>query len=324
MVLSTHGPVVLAAVTESLDVSPEVAGAIVGGAIGITSAAVTAGVNYLLTKKRLKAKNERRLAEFFLDKKVEALSAIHTELTDCYTTLGKALQNPSGYDWTRVHAEIHPAIDSFEQAITVGDVYLTAEQESELRAAVDEYRAAADKIAILENGRRDMIDDVFDATETAGGTLAEEINDPIRRLEGEDGSSEAREEATAESREVPAETDSSNWAALATQQDRLRSVLEIGDDGRVSFHVDVQPTGRALFRIVGRRYAYERDLVESPTVAESDLLSIFDGDPAALDAFLDEAGERLMSDDDEYYVEAEDIEETIDRASEYVVEAGGA
>lgn len=308
---------VLAGPADAWSLSPEVAGAIVGGAIGIASAVVTAGANYALTRIRLESKNERRLAEFFLDKKVDVLAAIHTELTDCYTTLGKALQNPSGYDWDRVHGEIHPAIDSFEQAITVGDVYLGATQEAELRAAVDEYRQAADKVAILENGRRDIIDDVFDATEVAGGTLAEEITEPIERIEGSRGdSSEEDEEAAAERGSVPTAHDSSSWAALATQQDRIREVVEIADDGAVSFLVDVEPTARAMYLVIGRRYAFERDLAPSPTVSGNELRDVFDDHDASLDAFLARTDGHLVSDDGEYYVEAEDLEAAIDWAAD--------
>ncbi|MFC7044367.1 hypothetical protein ACFQH6_02135 [Halobacteriaceae archaeon GCM10025711] len=302
-----------------MDLSPEVAGAIVGGAIGIFSASVTAVANHVNLKKRLRSKNQRRLAEFYLDKKVDALATIHTELTGCYETLGAALQNPSGYSWERVKSEVHPDIDAFEDAITVGDVYLSATQESALRATVDEYRSVADKIAILENGRQDMVDDVFDATERAGGTLAEEINAPIRRLEGAgDSSSEEQEEAIARRREVPTGHDSSNWATLATQRDRLREILRVADDGSIEFLVDVEPPGRALLSIIGRRYAYERDLVESPTVAEDDLRRTFDGSAEALESFVSEASDHLVSDDGEYFVEAEDIEAGIDWASAYV------
>lgn len=306
-----------------MQLAPEVQGAIVGGAIGIASASVTAVANHLNLEKRLKSKNERRLAEFFLDKKVDALATIHTELTECYATLGEALANPSAYSWERVSSELHPAIDAFENAITVGDVYLTSTQESELRSTVEKYRSVADKIAILENGRRDMIDDVFDATERAGGTLAEEINAPIRRLEGTDEpSSEAEEEAAAERDDAPAGGDATNWAALATQRDRLREFVRVTDEGETEFLVDVEPPGHALFTIIGRRYAYERDLVESPTVAEDELLPVFDGSSEALESFAAEAGDTLVADDGEYVVEVEDIEAGIDRASEYVASGG--
>jgi|GEM_PF-4898260 len=308
-----------------MSLAPEVQGAIVGGAIGIVSATVTAFANYVNLKKRLRSKNRRRLAESYLEKKVEALSTIHTRLTECYVTLGEALKNPSGYSWDRVKTEVHADIDAFEHAIAVGDVYLSAAQESELRATTEEYRSVADKVAILENGRRDMIDDVFDATERAGGTLAEEINAPIRELEGTAaGPAEEAEEVSAERRGAPGESDSSNWAALATQRDRLREFLEVDEDGSVEFLVEVDPPVRALLSIVGRRYAYERDLVDSPTLAESDLLPVFDGSADALSAFEDEAADHLVVDDGEYLVEAEDIEAAIDWAVEYVTDEGNA
>lgn len=307
-----------------MSLAPEVAGAIVGGAIGIFSAAVTAVANYVNLKKRLKSKNRRRLAESYLGKKVDALSAIHRKLTACYVTLGEALKNPSAYSWDRVQAEIHADIDAFEHAIAVGDVYLTSAQESELRSAVEEYRSVADKVAILENGRRDMIDDVYDATERAGSTLAEEINAPIRRLEGtEDEPSEAREDERAERQELSSDQDGSNWAALATQRDHIREVLRVGDDGAVEFVVDVEPPGRAMYTIIGRRYAYERDLVDSPTLAEDDLRETFDGSDEALRSFEDEAADHLVVDDGEYFVAAEDIEACVDWASGYV-ETGGS
>ncbi|MFC4548789.1 MULTISPECIES: hypothetical protein [Halorussus] len=305
-----------------MSLAPEVAGAIVGGAIGIVSATVTAGVNYHTTKRRLRSKNRRRLAEFYLDKKVEALSEVHTSLTECYATLGTALENPSGYSWERVRSEIHSKIDGLEHSITVSDIYLSSEQETELRETVEEYRSVADKIAILENGRRDMIDDVFGATERAGGTLAEEINGPIRRLERAGGDADDRSDErtkSAESRKVPAGRDDSGWAVLAAQRDRIRNVFRIDEDGRVEFLAEgVEPEARAFFTILGRRYAYERDLVESPTVAETDLLEVFDGSREAFEAFVSDADEHLMSDDDEHYVEAEDIEAGIDWAATHV------
>jgi len=61
----------------------EVQAAIVGGAIGIFSAAATSFVNQVTLKKRLQTKNERRLAEFYLETKVEVITTIHTEVTGC-------------------------------------------------------------------------------------------------------------------------------------------------------------------------------------------------------------------------------------------------
>lgn len=303
-----------------MELAPEVQGAIVGGTIGIASALVTAVANHFNLRKRLTSKNQRRLAEFFLDKKVEALTDIHARLTSCYTVLGNALQDPSGYTWDDVRTEVHPPIDDFETAITVGDIYLDAGQEAELRRTVDEYRAVGDKIAILENSREDMIDDVFDATERAGGTLAEEISDPIRRIEGHDESPEEREEATAERRDVPSDHDSSNWASLATHRDRLREVFRVTEDGTVEFRVEVEPPGRALFFIIARRYAFERDLVTSPTVSETELLDFLDDSPEAVDTFVETADDHLLSDDGEYFVEVGAIEGAVDWATAYIVD----
>ncbi|WP_440991665.1 hypothetical protein [Haloarchaeobius baliensis] len=304
-----------------MDLSPEVAGAIVGGAIGIASAGLTAGVNYVTTRRRLRSKNQRRLAEFYLDKKVDALSTVHTELTECYSTLGSALENPTGYSWERVRTEIHAEIDALEQAIVVSDIYLTSEQETALRETVEEYRSVADKVAILENGRQDMIDDLFNATERAGGTLAEEINRPIRRLElagSEDDEDEATE-GDSDRRKVPTSAGDSGWAALAAQRQRIRDVLEITEDGRTEFLVDdLDPMARAFFTVLGRRYAYERDLAGSPTVDESELRTLFEDTDRSFESFTDEAGDHLLSDDSEYYVEAENIEAGIDWAAEYV------
>lgn len=308
-----------------MELAPEVQGAIVGGAIGIFSASVTALANHVNLEKRLRSKNERRLAEFFLDKKVDALATVHAELTACYATLGEALANPSAYSWDRVRSEVHPAIDAFEEAITVGDVYLTAAQEAALRETAEKYRSVADKVAILENGRRDMIDDVYDATERAGGALAEEINEPIRRLEGEEAAAaEDREEAGARRREAPTAEDASNWATLATQRDRLREYVRVTDDGGTEFLVDVAPPGRALLTVIGRRYAYERDLVESPTVAEDELRSVLGGSREDVESFASEAEAHLMSDDGEYAVEVEDIEAGIDWAAGFVRADGTA
>lgn len=302
--------------------APEVAGAIVGGAIGIVSATVTALANYATLKKRLKAKNRRQLADSFLEKKVDVLSTLHTKLTDCYVTIGTALQSPAEYSWDRVRSEVHAEIDAFENAITASDVYLTASQEATLRATVDDYRQAADKIAILENGRRDMIEDVYEGTEQASATLAEEINKPIRRIEGAGDGDATDEEATAERRNVPGD-DGSNWAALATQRDRLREYLDVTDDGDVEIQVAVDPYGRAMFGIVGRRYAYERDLVESPTVDTSALRALLEETDSGPESFAEDAGDTLVHDDGEYFVEAEDIEAAIDWATTYLVESDG-
>lgn len=300
----------------------EVQGAIVGGAIGIFSASVTAIVNHHNLKRRLQSKNERRLAEFYLEKKVDVLTEIHTELTGCYVSLGKALQNPSGYSWDAVESTIRPDIDSLENAVTMGDVYLTSEQESALRATVEQYRAVADKIAILETGRQDMIDDVYDATERAGGTLAQEIDRPIRRLEGTDRDSEGSEESTAERRAVPSSHDSSRWAVLATQRNRIREVVDVASDGTIEVTAEVSALGRAMLVVVGRRYAYERDLVESPTVSTDELETVLEDTSTTLESFEDEADGHLMSDDGEYFVEAEEIEGAIDWASTYVESDG--
>ncbi|MFD1647576.1 hypothetical protein [Haloarchaeobius litoreus] len=305
-----------------MDLSPEVAGAIVGGAIGIGSAGLTAGVNYVTTKRRLRSKNQRRLAEFYLDKKVDTLSTVHTRLTECYSTLGSALENPTDYSWERVRTDIYSEIDALEQAIVVSDIYLSSEQETTLRETVEEYRSVADKIAILENGRQDMIDDLFGATERAGGTLADEINRPIRRLE-QAGSRDEGEDSddSTESRTAPTSEGDAGWAALAAQRQRIRNVFRITEDGRTEFQVDgLDPMVRAFFTVLGRRYAFERDLAESPTVDESDLRAVLDGTDRSFEEFTDEAGDHLLSDDSEYYVEAEDIEAGIDWAAEYVEE----
>jgi len=72
-----------------MDLASEVQGAIVGGAVGVLSAATAPLANYTTLKKRLKSKNQRGLAEFYLDEKLDALASIHTELTEGYLVPGE-------------------------------------------------------------------------------------------------------------------------------------------------------------------------------------------------------------------------------------------
>jgi hypothetical protein len=301
-------------------VSDTVMGALVGGGVALLGSGLTAGINYYRTKQQLETENERRHAEFFLDKKVDALSEVHVNLARSYDTLGVALQNPGEYSWSRVQDELLPKIDSLQNSISMSSIFLTKQQESTLRSTVERYYAIADEIALLENVSREDLNEIHEATDKAKQTLAAEINEPIQRFErGNRSKIDGEDEGSTEGFVEPRIYDSQR-RKLAQQKEKTRDIFRIRQDGSINFlTTSIAPDGHALYLVIARRLAYEGEVAESPNVSREELVPLFGGSEAATDVFLGKA-DRFLTDvgSGKFRIEVDQIPEAIEWARNYV------
>jgi len=74
--------------------------------------------------------NKRLRAEYYMEKKVEAMAELHAELEDCFQTVDNFITEISRTTPLSDYEEnVEPKIDSFHKTLMKNSIYLTEEQE---------------------------------------------------------------------------------------------------------------------------------------------------------------------------------------------------
>lgn len=176
-------------------VSDTVLGAIIGVSGAVVGSLLTGVFNWLTTKQRIQAENNRRHAEFYMENKVERLTEIHSKLAEAseWFVAAAALKQESGKipsdssnSGKLSPDKLRELSQSLQISISNGSIYLNDEQEAILRRTVDDLWNACSH---LENDEKDIEEEyvmsLVDTTKTSQEVLSKEISEPIEKLESQ-------------------------------------------------------------------------------------------------------------------------------------------
>jgi len=99
----------------------------------VIGAIISASVTIHATNKQQEEANKRLRAEYYMERKVEAMAELHAELEDCFQTIEDFLDEMSRTTPVSEYEEnVEPKIESFHKTFMEHSIYLTKEQEQAL------------------------------------------------------------------------------------------------------------------------------------------------------------------------------------------------
>ena len=99
----------------------------------VIGAAISASVTVYATNRQQTEANKRLRAEYYMERKVEAMAELHAELEDCFQTIEDFLDEMSRTTSVSEYEEnVEPKIESFHKTLMKHSIYLTEEQERAL------------------------------------------------------------------------------------------------------------------------------------------------------------------------------------------------
>lgn len=170
-------------------VSDTLLGAIIGVSGAIIGSLLTGLFGWLSTKQRIKAEDKRRQAEFYMENKVERLTAVHSRLIEVEQAFARTLvtidskKESEEYPQISNKEEIYSYITQYQFSITNATIYLDNSQAANLRKVADKFWRIYDQLDDDLNIDADMRDEIIDATFEGREILEEEISEPVRQLE---------------------------------------------------------------------------------------------------------------------------------------------
>jgi hypothetical protein len=158
------------------------------GLIGVVLGAVISEVGAIArTKSQEGAADTRTQAEFYLDRKVDALTNLYSQLEETHRTLNDNMGlDPE--DEEKYWEEVQPKVSEFRNAVRRDGIFLSKEQDELLHEALGQFRQASIHIQAQVEGRNRAPDhlnlkEFTDTYDDARSALKEELNRPIRELE---------------------------------------------------------------------------------------------------------------------------------------------
>jgi len=99
----------------------------------VIGAIISASVTIHATNKQQEEANKRLRAEYYMERKVEAMAELHAELEDCFQTLDDFIDEMSrSMSVSKYEENVEPKIESFHKMFMEHSIYLTEEQEQAL------------------------------------------------------------------------------------------------------------------------------------------------------------------------------------------------
>lgn len=163
--------------------------ALIGLAGTILGASITALAGFLGVKLQADAADTRKQAGYFLERKVNALTDLYSQLEETHRALNDNIGlEPESED--HYWEDVRPKVANFRNALRQHGIFLSEEQDETLHEALGQFRQVDIQIQAQVESNRDVPDhlradlkDFMDAYENARSALKEELNRPIEELE---------------------------------------------------------------------------------------------------------------------------------------------
>lgn len=173
-------------------VSEGIIGALVGGGFAVAGSAITGWINRQNTQDRIKADNERRRGEYYLQKKVEALMNLYAVVEETRREYKKTADKAVyGEISQQEYDEVVNWYHKYERAMDRAAVFLSEEQHETLLEAFNKIHDTNSFLhRKIDNPEQDSYSEFglseynerFDAVEEV---LKDEINGPIKEFESD-------------------------------------------------------------------------------------------------------------------------------------------
>lgn len=163
--------------------------ALIGLAGVIIGSLITAGGGFLRAKWQQDAADTRKQAGYFLERKVNALTDLYSQLEETHRVLNDNLGlEPENED--QYWEEVRPKVADFRNALRKHGIFLSEEQDEILHDALGQFRQVDIQIQAQVESERDVPDhlradlqEFLDTYREARSALKEELNRPIQELE---------------------------------------------------------------------------------------------------------------------------------------------
>lgn len=150
---------------------------------------ITVGGGLLRARWQQDAADTRKQAGYFLERKVNALTDLYSQLEETHRALNDNLGlEPETED--QYWEEVRPKVANFRNALRQHSIYLSEEQDDILHEALGQFRQVDIQIQAQVESNRDVPDhlradlkDFRDAYQEARSALKQEFNRPIEELE---------------------------------------------------------------------------------------------------------------------------------------------
>lgn len=174
---------------QSIDMTNSIGSAMIGLAGVILGSLITAGGGLLRARWQQDAADTRKQAGYFLERKVNALTDLYSQLEETHRALNDNLGlEPENED--QYWEDVRPKVADFRNALRQYGIFLSEEQDEILHEALGQFRQVDIQIQAQVESNRDVPDhlradlhDFMDAYQDARSALKKELNRPIEELE---------------------------------------------------------------------------------------------------------------------------------------------
>lgn len=163
--------------------------ALIGLAGVVVGSLITEGGAYIRARGQQDAADTRKQAGYFLERKVNALTDLYSQLEETHRALndnmGLDSENEEQY-WE----DVRPKVAKFRNALRQHGIFLSEEQDETLHEVLGQFRQMDIQIQAQVESERDVPNHLMadlrefeDTYQDARSALKEELNRPIEELE---------------------------------------------------------------------------------------------------------------------------------------------
>ncbi|QLC34968.1 hypothetical protein EFA46_011970 (plasmid) [Halarchaeum sp. CBA1220] len=157
----------------------------------LAGAALSAGVTIHTTRVQEVNQNQRRQAEYLIEKKVDRLTELHESFTRCRATLAPLAESGTYAAYDREdEREFDEMVDEYHRSIHRARIFVSDRQFETLLDALLAFQTVTERAGAerAEEVSAPILDDdrsFRDVMAAADEVLREELHEPVRALESE-------------------------------------------------------------------------------------------------------------------------------------------
>lgn len=171
---------------------------VIGAGAALAGSVVQTLISRQNTKDIIDAENDRRLADLYLENKVDVLTEFNSKLWEArdwiavslvaanvrgFEDNGEIMIDERGMEIVNVQTDLYPLIRDFQRLHSEASLYLDEDINDEIADCVGEFWEALAKLSNQDGILEGDIDNIIKVTENIRESLQKEISGPIERIE---------------------------------------------------------------------------------------------------------------------------------------------